>query len=462
MEAKSKKPRFGFWFRRRAQRRATAVAKYHGQHSQGLMDMKIAWEEDAPTLLDELSQYREAGIPQMKEILITPNGVKVSLNSEWQSAAPLENLDQLAKLPETAGLVKEHQRVSEEYGPLAMKRDDAEARVEAEKEKLHDKVENGLMAQATLTRRPLPQVPPELPSLWPVILCSLALAILIGIAGYQFALPYMDLVGINRANLASEWQNDPAGLLTAFGFGAAVAVVLVVIAHVGISITRKLFIRRECNGFWYRDLAAAILTVGLTIGLCIGISVLRHLACVGGTEIHALDNSEQDGVSSWIFFCIALGEALGSAILSHCAASRLYLCKKARKKMRNWKKGLRKEWQKLEPDRQQRDQCNELIYAAEDDAGKISARVSSLAQRMREIENQLCSIYSRWICENDAFTSFAVAALAIHRSCLMKAIEHQNRKRKLPKANQILPSETSVNGTPKGPVPVFQPQSPGN
>lgn len=191
---------------------------------------------------------------------------------------------------------------------------------------------------ATLARDAELRGRPALPGLAAVCVIYAAVGTVALLEAWQFALPYLNAIGIDTSNLGFEWQRNGLGILAGGAFAAGLSASLFVFFHSIVDIVVSMYRGGATRA---RTAAKAALALGLTGTLALtawGISAMRDgLRQASSAFLSAVHGSAATGGSDvWKFFVFTLAVPFASAILLHAARLRLEKREAAREAQREW------------------------------------------------------------------------------------------------------------------------------
>jgi hypothetical protein len=83
-----------------------------------------------------------------------------------------------------------------------------------------------VFGDATMKRPPSHRGRPRVPFPWLALLGGLAIACIVLLEAYTFAVPYLNMFGVDVSRLGKEWQGNPIGVVSGAGFALAASAVV--------------------------------------------------------------------------------------------------------------------------------------------------------------------------------------------------------------------------------------------
>ena len=219
--------------------------------------------------------------------------------------------------------------VEEELARINVRRPAAIEQVEALEDEKDDAIARGAVLSArTKIRPPKDRGRPRLPFPWFPVLACIAIACLIQFEGYQLALPFLDLIGVDTTNLPREWQRNPIGVISGAGFALS--------ASVGLFFVWYLVLRSASliSKTWQStDPGMTALRVAGIFALCcillVGSYLLANMRHGMANDISRLMEIQQGqqsggGMGKSVFFFLTLLVPFAAAYLHHQMAQSVY------------------------------------------------------------------------------------------------------------------------------------------
>lgn len=176
---------------------------------------------------------------------------------------------------------------------------------------------------ATQSRPPRRRGRPCFPASWAlwVVATHLAIAAMISVEAFQFAVPYLNAIGVDLSNLAAEWKRNPIGILMGSGFALATSVGIFILWYWTFQSIRSIFRDAGPEPRWKTAIKVALplVLVALLIAVAWGIGKMRGEASesagdfLGTLHNQATAASGSDGV----FLLLTLLVPLAAAYLQH-------------------------------------------------------------------------------------------------------------------------------------------------
>jgi hypothetical protein len=298
--------------------------------------------------------------------------------------------------------------------------------------------------------RDAPELRPLLPSALPMAVSGVGAALVMAIEGFQFALPFLDAVGVNSRALSTEIHRATTLVLQGFGFAFCLALGLLVTAHVALRSVRAI----EAGPSSPRALvshAVRVLSVG---GLAVGgvwcAAAMRH----GVSEASSLllSGDAAGGIQTGAFSLFGLIFTVAAAVLSHIAETRYHERTLARDAQARWDALRARE---ASEDRALADGHAALITAHESALARAHAQVASTSEVLDRLIDDACSqekqAATRILLREayaQAFVSGLASVLELERAAFARHAYRRNRTSLLTvphgiEDRQALPEEPS-------------------
>lgn len=223
---------------------------------------------------------------------------------------------------ESQTVLRDLQQYEEESSRLTARLLEVRETLEAHAQAQQDEIATGMApVAATLARAPRHRGRPRCPVPWGPWACTLTIAATVLVEAWQFALPYLNAIGVDVTNLAAEWHRNRLGVLAGSAFAGAASAGLFILWH-GVLETAVASFRRVSAVPWWQTVCKGLFALalgGLLSATAFAIAAMRAGASQAASDVlAALQGQASAGPGSeGVFILLTILVPFAAAYLQH-------------------------------------------------------------------------------------------------------------------------------------------------